>query len=143
MGAGTTYTDAVVKETLRLRPVVQIVVRRLLRDFDLAGWTVPAGETVAVSIYLMHRRPELYPQPDAFAPERFLVDTPPGGYAWIPFGGGIRRCIGASFAQVEMEVVLQTLVREGRFETVGPSERPKRRAVTLVPEHGGRVVLAA
>ena len=142
-GSGTAYTDAVVKETLRLRPVVQIVVRRLLRDFDLAGWRVAAGETVAISIYLMHRRPDLYPQPDAFAPERFLEASPPGAYAWIPFGGGIRRCIGASFAQVEMEVVLQTLVANGRFETVGGSERPRRRAVTLVPERGAQVVLEA
>ena len=137
------FTDAVVKETLRLRPVVQIVVRKLMRDFELAGWLVPAGQTVAVSIYLMHRRPDLYPQPDAFAPERFLGDAAPTGYAWIPFGGGIRRCIGAAFAQVEMEVVLQTLVTNGRFETVGPSERPRRRAVTLVPDRGGQVVLAA
>jgi cytochrome P450 family 135 len=138
----TTYTDAVVKETLRLRPVVQIVVRRLLRDFELGGWLVPEGETVAVSIYLMHHREDLYPQPDAFAPERFLDAAPNSAYAWIPFGGGIRRCIGAAFAQVEMQVVLQTLVANGSFETVGPSERPKRRAVTLVPERGGQVVLA-
>ena len=139
----TTYTDAVVKETLRLRPVVQIVVRRLLRDFELGGWLVPAGETVAVSIYLMHRRPDLYPQPDAFAPERFLDAAPSSTYAWIPFGGGIRRCIGAAFAQVEMQVVLRTLVANGTFETVGASERPTRRAVTLVPARGGQVVLHA
>ena len=136
---GTRYTDAVVKETLRLRPVVQIVVRKLMRDFELAGWQIPAGQTVAVSIYLMHRRPDLYPQPDAFAPERFLDTPPSSAYAWIPFGGGVRRCIGAAFAQVEMEVVLQTLVRNARFESVGPSERPKRRAVTLVPDRGGEV----
>lgn len=138
----TTYSDAVVKETLRLRPVVQLVPRRMLRDLELRTCTVPAGEKVVVSIYLVHHRPDIYPEPDAFRPERFLTDPPSSAYAWIPFGGGIRRCIGAAFAQVEMEVVLHTLVANARFTAVGPAEHAARRAITLAPERGGQVLLA-
>jgi cytochrome P450 len=138
----TTFSDAVVKETLRLRPVVQLVPRRMLRDLELKRCTVPAGEKVVVSIYLVHHRTDLYPEPDAFRPDRFLTDPPSSAYAWIPFGGGIRRCIGAAFAQVEMEVVLHTLLANARFAAVGPAEHAVRRAITLAPEHGGQVVMS-
>jgi cytochrome P450 family 135 len=135
------YADAVVKETLRLRPVVAIVLRRLLEPLLVAGRELPAGTTVAPCILLVHRREDIYPEPDAFRPERFLRE-PPGTYSWIPFGGGVRRCLGAAFAQVEMQVVLETIARSARLEAVGDSEGVRRRGVTLVPERGGQVRLA-
>ena len=135
------YADAVVKETLRLRPVVAIVLRRLLEPLEVAGRELPAGTTVAPCILLVHRREDLYPEPDAFRPERFLRE-PPGTYGWIPFGGGVRRCLGAAFAQVEMQVVLETIARSARLEPVGDSEGVRRRGVTLVPERGGQVRVA-
>jgi cytochrome P450 len=136
------YADAVVKETLRLRPVVAIVLRRLLEPLEVAGRELPAGTTVAPCILLVHRREDLYPEPDAFRPERFLRE-PPGTYSWIPFGGGVRRCLGAAFAQVEMQVVLETIARSARLEAVGDAEGVRRRGVTLVPARGGQVRAAA
>jgi cytochrome P450 family 135 len=135
------YADAVVKETLRLRPVVAIVLRRLLEPLHVAGRELPAGTTVAPCILLVHRREDLYPEPDAFRPERFLRE-PPGTYSWIPFGGGVRRCLGAAFAQVEMQVVLETIARSARLEAVGEPEEVRRRGVTLVPARGGQVRMA-
>jgi cytochrome P450 family 135 len=135
------YADAVVKETLRLRPVVAIVLRRLLEPLEVAGRELPAGTTVAPCILLVHRREDLYPEPDAFRPERFLRE-PPGTYSWIPFGGGVRRCLGAAFAQVEMQVVLETIARSARLEAVGEPEEVRRRGVTLVPARGGQVRMA-
>jgi cytochrome P450 len=141
LGADPEYADAVVKETLRLRPVVAIVLRRLLEPLRVAGRELPAGTTVAPCILLVHRREDLYPEPDAFRPERFLRE-PPGTYSWIPFGGGVRRCLGAAFAQVEMQVVLETIARSARLEAVGESEGVRRRGVTLVPSRGGQVRVA-
>jgi cytochrome P450 family 135 len=135
------YADAVVKETLRLRPVVAIVLRRLLEPLEVAGRELPAGTTVAPCILLVHRREDVYPEPDAFRPERFLRE-PPGTYSWIPFGGGVRRCLGAAFAQVEMQVVLETIARSARLEAVGEPEEVRRRGVTLVPARGGQVRVA-
>jgi len=89
------YLDAVIKETLRLRPVVPAVARKLMVPMEFGGWNLPAGVHIAPSIYLLHRRPDLYEDPTAFRPERFL-GRQPGTYEWIPFGGGIRRCLGES-----------------------------------------------
>jgi cytochrome P450 len=134
--------DAVVMETLRLRPVIVVVARRLVEPMELGGRVLPAGITVAPCIYLMHRRPEIYPDPDAFKPERFL-DNPPGTYTWIPFGGGVRRCLGAQFAQMEMKTVLRTILANASLEpTTAKPERITRRAITMVPGRGGRVLLA-
>jgi cytochrome P450 family 135 len=141
VAADPEYADAVVKETLRLRPVVAIVLRRLLEPLRVAGSELPAGTTVAPCILLVHRREDLYPEPDAFRPERFLGE-PPGTYGWIPFGGGVRRCLGAAFAQVEMQVVLETIARSARLEAVGEAEGVRRRGVTLVPARGGEVRVA-
>jgi cytochrome P450 len=136
------YADAVVQETLRLRPVVPIVVRRLSSPARVAGYELPAGIQLAPCIPLVHRRPELYPEPDRFRPERFL-DTAPQTYGWIPFGGGIRRCIGAAFASMEMRVVLQVVVRQRRIRpSPGKPEGVARRGVTLSPARGGEVVLS-
>ena len=140
-GSDEEYLDAVVQEVLRLRPVLVAVVRELTEPMELGGHLLPARARVAPSIYLMHRRPEIYPDPDAFRPERFL-ENPPGTYTWIPFGGGVRRCLGAQFAQMEMKVVLRVLLEHARLRPTGaPPERMGRRAITFVPERGGQVVL--
>jgi cytochrome P450 len=135
------YADAVAHETLRLRPVLPLVVRKLTDPLELHGYELPVGTTVAVCIYLVHRRPDVYPDPHAFRPERFL-DSPAGTYTWIPFGGGVRRCIGASFALFEMRTVLQTLVARLHLEAAEPpSERISRRAITLSPSRAARLVV--
>ena len=136
------YVDAVIKETLRLRPVVPIVLRRLKAPMEIGGWELPEGVSAVPSIYLMHRRHDLYPDPLAFRPERFL-EKPAGTYTWIPFGGGVRRCLGASFAQFEMAAVLRVLAR--RCSSLEPDgvvpERTARRSITLVPAREGAVVV--
>jgi cytochrome P450 family 135 len=134
------YLDAVLQETLRLRPVVALVVRRLTEPMEIGGHLLPAGATVAPSIYLLHRRPDVYPDPRAFRPERFL-ERPAGTYTWIPFGGGVRRCLGASFAQFEMKVVLRELVSRLELRAARPQgERRVRRAIIFAPERGGEIV---
>ena len=138
---GDAYLDAVVKETLRLRPVIALVLRRLVEPMEIGGRMLPAGVNVAPCIYLLHRRADVYEDPRAFRPERFL-EKPPGTYTWIPFGGGVRRCLGASFAQFEIKVVLRELVarldiRAARAEP----ERRIRRAIVFAPHRGGEVVV--
>lgn len=143
------YLQAVVKETLRLRPVISIVLRRLTEPMELGGRLLPAGVSIVPSIYLVHRRPDIYPEPDEFIPERFLEEDGVGPsergintYTWIPFGGGIRRCLGGAFAQFEMEVVLKELLLR---RTVEPSragdERVFRRAITETPRHDAEVIV--
>ena len=135
------YLTATIQETLRLRPVISIVIRRLTEPVEIGGYELPAGVSVTPSVYLVHRNPEIYPDPDAFKPERFL-DNPPGTYTWIPFGGGVRRCLGASFAQFEMAVVLRELVRRRGIRPANPKpERVFRRAITETPRHDAEVVL--
>src|SRR5215208_5574965 len=135
------YLDAVVKETLRVRPVIVDVARKLTRDVSIGGWQLPAGIMVLPAIAAVHMRPDLYPSPEEFRPERFL-DEGAESYSWIPFGGGVRRCIGASFAQVEMRVVLREVLRRVRLRADSPRpERPQVRHVTVVPSRGCRVVV--
>jgi cytochrome P450 family 135 len=137
-----TYLDAVVKEILRLRPVIALVLRRLTEPMEIGGRLLPAGANVAPCIYLIHRRADVYPDPRAFRPERFL-EKPPGTYTWIPFGGGVRRCLGASFAQFEIKVVLRELVRRLDLRPARPrAERRVRRAIVFAPERGGELVVA-
>jgi cytochrome P450 family 135 len=134
------YIDAVCKETLRLRPILALVLRRLTEPMEIGGRVLPAGVNLAPCIYLVHRRADVYPEPLAFRPERFL-EQPAGTYTWIPFGGGVRRCLGASFALFEMRVVLREFVSRLELRSSDPrSERIRRRAITLVPERGGEVV---
>jgi cytochrome P450 len=136
-----TYLTATIQETLRLRPVIVIVIRRLTEAIRLGGYELPAGVNVVPSIHLVHRDPAIYPEPDAFRPERFL-ETPPGTYTWIPFGGGVRRCLGASFAQQEMAIVLRELVARRTIRPADPAaERPFRRAITETPRHNAEVIL--
>jgi cytochrome P450 len=135
------YLDAVVKETLRVRPVVVDVARKLTRETEVAGWRLPAGTLVLPAIAVLHARPDLYDSPQEYRPERFLEEETES-YAWIPFGGGVRRCIGASFAQVEMRTVLREVLRRVRLRA--PSQRPERgviRHVTVVPGRGARAVV--
>ena len=135
------YLTATIQETLRLRPVIVLVARRLTEPVEIGGYELPAGVTVTPCIYLIHRDPTIYPEPERFLPERFL-ESPPGTYTWIPFGGGVRRCLGASFAQFEMAVVLRELVKRHDVRPARPeSERPYRRAITETPRHDAEVIL--
>src|SRR5205823_11988309 len=112
-------------------------------DLELAGRRLPAGTIVAPCIYLTHRRADLYPELWAFRPERFLDDQSET-YSWLPFGGGVRRCVGASFATLEMRIVLETIVARTRLRPA--SRRPEtatRRAIVLAPRRGTRAVLHA
>jgi cytochrome P450 len=140
---GTRYLVAAVQETLRMRPPVPVTLRYVARDFTLGDLHVPRGAMIAADIERMHHRPDLYPEPRIFRPERFL-ESRPGTYTWIPFGGGVHRCIGAGFALTEARLILQTILRHVSFarEDSGgePSRRrtlitmPRRRAaVTLLP----------
>ena len=135
------YLDAVISESLRVRPVVPFTGRKLRRPLELGGYALPAGTVVLAAIYLAHTRPETYPDPYAFLPERFLTEDPPDTFSWIPFGGGTRRCIGAAFAQLEMRIAIETILSsvELRPASLG-RERPVRRNVTLSPAGGTRVV---
>ena len=136
------YLDAVIKETLRIRPVVPGVVRKLTAPLELRGYEIPAGTRVAPNIYLTHMNPAVYPEPKRFLPERFLgngADT----YSWIPFGGGIRRCLGASFALYEMKIVIPAILNRVEIEAAGPSERITRRAITFAPHADGQVLVTA
>ena len=135
----TRLLDAVIRETLRVRPVFRYASRRLREPLALGGHTAPAGVAAAASIYLVQRRPDRYPEPAAFRPERFLGSGPPAG-AWIPFGGGVRRCLGASFVTFEMAVVIAAVLRCARLRPA--SSRPERvrlHAITMVPGRGARV----
>jgi cytochrome P450 family 135 len=144
-GESEEYVDAVVKETLRLCPAVPVVMRRLTEPTRLGGYTIPSDTIVAPCVYLMHRRADLYPQPRAFQPERFLGDE--GGraintYTWIPFGGGVRRCVAVVFAQLEMKRVIQTVLSEVELRPAeSRSERAARSSVSFAPD-GGATVLA-
>lgn len=138
-GSSSPYLDAVVTETLRLRPIIDANQRKLTRSRVVAGWELPAGTTVLPAIALVHRREDLYPNAGQFRPERFL-DGKAESYAWLPFGGGIRRCIGAALAQAEMAEVIRTVVLGADLRLL--RERPDpvvMRGITLVPRHGVRV----
>jgi cytochrome P450 len=133
------YLDAVIKEVLRVRPVLSIVGRKTREPFAVGGWTIPAGIHVVPCIYLTHRRADLWDDPTAFRPERFL-DGAPEPYAFIPFGGGRRRCLGAAFATLEMREVLRAVAQRFILRPDRPEgERMRRRSITLTPARGGYV----
>ncbi|HEY7958322.1 MAG TPA: cytochrome P450 [Polyangia bacterium] len=134
------YLDAVIKETLRLRPIIPLVVRQLKEPYQIAGHLLPAGAHVAPCIWLTQRRADLYPDPERFFPERFL-DRKIDPYTWLPFGGGIRRCIGMAFAQFEMTIVLATVLGRLRLRLApGVPVRTVRRSITFAPSGGTRVI---
>jgi cytochrome P450 len=140
-GAGDDYLRATITESRRLRPVVPIAGRRLASELEVDGYTLPAGSDISPSIYLAHTRADVYPDPYEFRPERFL-DGGPDTYSWVPFGGGVRRCLGASFAEFEMRIVLREVVGRCRLDAV--SDRPEgitRRNVTFSPKRGTPVIL--
>jgi cytochrome P450 len=137
---GHAYLDAVVKEALRIRPVISGVGRRVRGgDFELGGYTLPDGIEINPSIAAIHRRADSYPAPRAFDPERHLGEDAPDGYTWLPFGGGTRRCLGASFALFEMRVVVRRVLERMDLEPVGPPEKGVRRTIVFVPRDGVRV----
>jgi cytochrome P450 len=138
------YLRATISESLRLRPVLPLAGRRLAKELSVDGMTLPAGTDVSPAIWITHTRPDLYPEPFAFRPERFLGDEGPESYAWIPFGGGIRRCIGASFAEFEMRIVLREVLTRCDQQKASPlPEKTGRRNITLSPKDGTPVVVTA
>lgn len=139
-GEGEAYLDAVIKETLRLRPPVSVVVRRLLRPATLGGYELPGGTLVAPCVYLVHNSAEIYDDPESFVPERFL-ERRAAVPTWIPFGGGARRCLAASYAEQEMKRVVRTVLEEVELTPVeSRSERVSRAAIAFSPAQHGLVV---
>jgi cytochrome P450 family 135 len=137
---GDAYADAVIKETLRLRPVLPIVARQVKAPITVGGREYGPGVNLAPCIHLVHRRADVYPEPARFRPERFL-EQPAGTYTWLPFGGGVRRCLGAAFAQFEMKTILRVIVQERFLKATTPEPEPvRRRAITLTPGRGAEVV---
>jgi cytochrome P450 len=137
------YLDAVVKESLRIRPVIPGVGRVVRGEpFRLGGYEIPPGIEINPSIRAIHRRADLYPEPEAFRPERFLEPSPPDTYTWIPFGGGTRRCLGASFALTEMRIVLRRVLDRAALRPIDPNpEAASFRGITVAPKNGTRVML--
>jgi cytochrome P450 len=159
---GAEYVEATIHESMRVRPVIPMIVRMVMRPWRLGEYVLPARTPVAVSILGLHHRDDVYPQPQDFRPERFLErrqpDDPadeqfeagrrafikPGTYTWIPFGGGVRRCLGATLAMAEQRVVLQAIARRADLEAVDQApEAPRMRNVTMIPRHGCRVRVLA
>jgi cytochrome P450 len=137
------YLRATIAESLRLRPVVPLAGRRLGKELSVDGLTLPAGTDVTPAIWLAHTRADVYPEPFAFRPERFL-DEAPDTYAWIPYGGGVRRCLGAAFAEFEMRIALREVLTRCELHKASPApEKIGRRNITLSPKDGTPVVLTA
>jgi cytochrome P450 len=134
--------DRTVREALRLQPVVPLVGRVLQRKTTIGGIEIDAGRVVACAIYLVHRRPSLYPQPHRFLPDRFATFKP-ASWEWLPFGGGLRRCIGAAFAMLEMKMVLAALLPRVSARLTQSRVPPVRRGITLTPAAGLPVVVTA
>ena len=145
-GDDDAYLMATIQESMRRRPVLPNAAPRYsVQPIEVGGWSYPAGVCLVANSYLVHHDPDVYEDPYEFRPERFL-DSPPGTYTWIPFGGGRRRCLGASFAMLEMQVVLRSMLRRGGVEAVGShtrAEPPVRRAITISPGRGARVRIPA
>jgi cytochrome P450 len=143
-GEDDTYLTATLHETLRRRPVLPNSEPRLTKEpFAVGGWSYPPGVCLVPSAYLVHHDPAIYPQPYEFRPERFL-DEAPGTYTWIPFGGGRRRCVGASFAMLEMKIVLRAALGARDLQPAeAPFELAQTRNITVRPAGGARTVLSS
>jgi cytochrome P450 len=135
------YLEAVLKEAMRLHPIIPMVVRTLQRPATVAGWHLPAGTTVGPSIIIAHQREDNHPDPDAFRPERFLGQNPPTN-TWIPFGGGVRRCLGAGFSLMEGVAILREVLAAYDVVALG-DDVPKVRNITSVPRRGVRIRVTA
>ena len=157
---GAEYVEATIHESMRVRPVIPMIVRMVMRPWRLGEYVLPARTPVAVSILGLHHRDDVYPRPQDFRPERFLeaddagdeqfgeaghvAFVKPGTYTWIPFGGGIRRCLGATLAMAEQRVVLEAIARRADLEAVDQApEAPRMRNVTMIPRHGCRARVVA
>jgi cytochrome P450 len=138
------YWDAVCKEVLRIRPTVPVTsARHVLEPFEVSGWTIAPQNVILVNAHALHRDPAIYSEPEAFRPERFLED-PPDGYSFLPFGGGVHRCLGAALAMQELRIVLRAIVTRRELALPEPGlEQARRRGVTLVPCHHARVRVVA
>ncbi|HEY4279523.1 MAG TPA: cytochrome P450 [Conexibacter sp.] len=135
------WIEATIHETMRSRPVIPMIGRRVMKPWELGEYRLPAETSVLMSILLLHHRPDVYPDPFAFRPERFL-DVKPGTYTWIPFGGGIRRCLGAALAMAEQRVVLRAIARRTDMVAADPApEHARHRNVTMIPARGARVIV--
>jgi cytochrome P450 len=135
------YLDAVIRETLRLRPVVPLVGRVAVQPIDIGPYRIPPGVRTLGLLSFTHRRADIWPEPDRFLPDRFL-GRQPAAYEWLPFGGGVRRCLGMAFALYEMKVVLATVLARARIAAASDRETAVvRRHITLAPADGGRIVL--
>jgi hypothetical protein len=143
-GDDDAYVTATVHETLRRRPVLPNAAPRLVMEpVEIGGWRYEPGVCLLADAYLVHHDPDIYPDPYAFRPERFLREQP-GTYTWIPFGGGRRRCLGASFALLEMKIVLRAVLAQNELAPAVPgAEGARRRSITLSPKAGSRAVLRA
>lgn len=143
-GDGDPYLTAVIRESLRLRPVLlNAAPRTVKKPIEVGGFTYRPRVHLLASAWLVQHDAEIYPEPYAFRPERFL-DSDPGTYTWIPFGGGRRRCVGATFAQLEMAIVLRELLRTTRITSENPGPEPtRRRAITATPARGAETILTA
>lgn len=140
-GGGSELMQATIAESQRTRPVLTAALRRARTRIRLGEWVIPEGDTIMASTQLAMAAAESFPDPEVFDPDRF-VGKPPNPFAWIPFGGGMMRCIGASFATMEMDITLRTMLREFRLEpTDEPDEKPHSRGVTVTPGRGGRAVV--
>jgi cytochrome P450 len=138
----TEYLDAVIKETLRIRPVVAQIARVTTEELVIDGWRIPPRTLVFVPMAVLHHDPQLFEDPQEFRPERFLAGDGPARYAWLPFGGGTRRCPGASLAHMEMRIVLTTMLRHVRLTADRPAdERPAVLGATVLPERGARIIV--
>jgi cytochrome P450 len=141
--AGVEYVEASIYEAMRARPVIPLIGRRVQVPWQLGEWRLPAGASVLVSILLLHHRPDVYPDPFSCRPERFL-DAKPGTYTWIPFGGGVRRCLGAALAMAEQRVVLRAVATRTDMQVADPApEHARHRNVTMIPARGARVVMSS
>jgi cytochrome P450 len=136
------YLDAVIKESLRIRPIMPVGGARLVKhDYEIGGHVIPPGAILVNAMYLLHRRPDLYPEPDTFKPERFLGKRIIDPYEWTPFGGGIRRCLGYFFALFEMKTILATVLLQAQLRIENPDAAVTRRGFFLAPARGPRVLL--
>jgi unspecific monooxygenase len=137
------YLDAVIRESLRVRTILPFVVRLTKQEFTAGGRQYPPGVVLCPCSHLVHHRPDLYPEPERFRPERF-IERKYAGHEWFPFGGGNRACLGMAFALYEMKVVLATLLAQAHLvRPDGARSRPVRRGVSLAPDDGARLIVTA
>ncbi len=142
-GAGQEFLNATINELMRLRPVLPNAEPRLVKQpVKIGGVEYPVGVTLLANAYLVHHDADIYPDPYAFRPERFLEESP-GTYTWIPFGGGRRRCIGASFALLEMRIAITAVLERFELDALGGREAIRRRSITISPAKGATVTLRA